>query len=180
MKETDNPRVFLIDDVNDDIRALVNGRKYIGITIHNSAFESKDHQAFIIDDWHVKRFGSKGIGYSFVVEKDGTIYTTGRMVQNQNFAHCLGTVKQGNSDVKINLKYIGICFAGHGVLQEMTMAQRMFGYELIHHLAKYSDVDQHGLHTHAVLQGNKVCPGYLFEKWIPHFHNALEDGVRLR
>ncbi len=180
MQKTKNPRVFLIDNINDDIRDLVNGRDYIGITIHHSDFTPDRQQVFEIDSWHLERFGPKGLGYAFVVEKDGTIYAGGRLVNHESQAHCLGTVDLAGKKVKINDKYLGICFAGNGVLQDMTMGQRVSGYNLIHHLAKYTGVEIHGIHTHAVLQGNKSCPGYLFEKWIPHFHDALEEGVKMR
>lgn len=182
MQETKNPHLYLIDDINNDIRTLVQGKEFIGVTVHHSDYNTSEEkeQAILIDGWHITRFGPLGIGYAFVVEKTGSIYAGHRIVKGLQQAHCLGNVTLGSTKRLINQVYIGICFSGQGTSQEMSMGQRTSGYSLIHHLAKYSSIEIHGIHTHAVLQGNKTCPGYLFEKWIPHFHYAMEEGVRMR
>lgn len=86
------------------------------IIIHHASVEECD--AKIIHIWH-KANGWAGIGYHFVVRKDGTI-ERGRPLDKVG-AHCTGQ----NSDS------IGICFEGDFEKEHMEDAQLKAGRELI-------------------------------------------------
>lgn len=71
------------------------------IVLHHSATprKMKNDDVFAIHQWHLER-GWSGIGYHFVIEKDGTL-RSGRPL-NTVGAHCRG----------YNSKSIGICMVG--------------------------------------------------------------------
>ena len=75
-------------------------RKINSIIIHCAATpEGKDFTVADIDRWHKKR-GWKGIGYHFVIYRDGSVHE-GRPLA-QAGAHCVGH----------NAESIGICYIG--------------------------------------------------------------------
>lgn len=75
-------------------------RKINEIIVHCTATkEGKDYTVADIDKWHKAR-GWKGIGYHYVVYRDGTVHT-GRPV-NEIGAHCQGH----------NANSIGVCYVG--------------------------------------------------------------------
>lgn len=75
-------------------------RKITEIIIHCSAtIEGKDYTVADIDRWHKAR-GWKGIGYHYVIYRDGLIHT-GRPLSDVG-AHCEGH----------NANSIGICYIG--------------------------------------------------------------------
>ena len=77
------------------------------IIIHCSATrEGKDYTAADIDRWHRER-GFAGIGYHYVVRRDGTV-EQGRPLPMQG-AHCATRDKEG---VSWNTHSIGICYVG--------------------------------------------------------------------
>ena len=71
--------------------------EWSGIVVHHSA--SHDVSANEIDRWHKSR-GWRGIGYHFVIRKNGNI-ETGRPIDQQG-AHARGR----------NESHIGVCLAG--------------------------------------------------------------------
>lgn len=75
-------------------------RKITEIIIHCSAtIEGKDYTVADIDRWHKAR-GWRGIGYHYVIYRDGSIHV-GRPLSNVG-AHCEGH----------NAHSIGICYIG--------------------------------------------------------------------
>lgn len=75
-------------------------RKITKIIVHCSATpEGRDYTVADIDRWHKQR-GWKGIGYHYVIYRDGSVHT-GRDVE-QIGAHCTGQ----------NANSIGICYIG--------------------------------------------------------------------
>lgn len=75
-------------------------RKITEIIIHCTATpEGKDFAVADIDRWHRER-GWQGIGYHYVIYRDGTVHT-GRSV-SQPGAHCKGH----------NAHSIGVCYVG--------------------------------------------------------------------
>lgn len=184
---TDNPRIFRIGDFRDDAIGAVfeeealklkrKGHKYYGVVIHTADFKPapNQHLVFDIDLWHKQRKTKKGknwagIGYAFIVEQDGTVYTTFRFVEHNKVtgqrsqAHCIGHWDWYN----INRDFIGICISGEGTLEGMTEAQRRSTAKLIYRLAKVFHIEPGFLFSHAVLQGNKFCPGFYVAKdfWV--------------
>lgn len=96
-----------------------------------------------IDRWH-KANGWSGIGYHYVVRKDGSI-EVGRSL-NQIGAHVKG----------LNSEAIGICFSGHGDLQPLTEKQVTAGIRLTKLLMKIYKIPV----THVIghREANKFLP----------------------
>lgn len=90
------------------------------IVVHHSA--SKVANAQLVHQWHLVR-GWSGMGYHFLVRKEGGIVETGRPI-NTIGAHCTG---QNNDSV-------GICFEGDFDRETMTNEQLQTGRELIAYL----------------------------------------------
>jgi N-acetylmuramoyl-L-alanine amidase len=103
-----------------------------------------------IDRWHKAR-GWRGIGYHYVIYRDGSVHA-GRPVE-QIGAHCTGH----------NANSIGICYIG-GVAADgktpkdtRTPAQRIALRELVEELrAKYPGATVHGHREFAP----KACPSF--------------------
>lgn len=121
------------------------------IIIHCSATpEGRDYTVADIDRWHKAR-GWRGIGYHYVIYRDGSVHA-GRPVE-QIGAHCTGH----------NANSIGICYIG-GVAADgktpkdtRTPAQRIALRELVEELmAKYPEATVHGHREFAP----KACPSF--------------------
>lgn len=110
--------------------------------------EGRDYTVADIDRWHKQR-GWKGIGYHYVIYRDGSIHT-GRKIEEIG-AHCTGQ----------NADSIGICYIG-GVATDgktpkdtRTPAQKAALRGLINELkAKFPGITVHGHREFA----NKACP----------------------
>lgn len=90
------------------------------IVIHHA--DASTCNAHMIHQWHLAR-GWSGMGYHFLVRKEGGIVETGRPI-NTIGAHCSG---QNNDS-------IGICFEGDFDRETMTNEQLQTGRELIAYL----------------------------------------------
>lgn len=90
------------------------------IVIHHA--DASTCNAHMIHQWHKAR-GWSGMGYHFLVRKEGGIVETGRPI-NTIGAHCTG---QNNDSV-------GICFEGDFDRETMTNEQLQTGRELIAYL----------------------------------------------
>ena len=121
------------------------------IIIHCSATpEAGVYTVADIDRWHKAR-GWRGIGYHYVIYRDGSVHA-GRPVE-QIGAHCTGH----------NANSIGICYIG-GVAADgktpkdtRTPAQRIALRELVEELrAKYPGATVHGHREFAP----KACPSF--------------------
>lgn len=121
------------------------------IIIHCSATQDgRDYTVADIDRWHKAR-GWRGIGYHYVIYRDGSVHA-GRPVE-QIGAHCTGH----------NANSIGICYIG-GVAADgktpkdtRTPAQRIALRELVEELrAKYPGATVHGHREFAP----KACPSF--------------------
>lgn len=121
------------------------------IIIHCSATpEGRDVTVADIDRWH-KQNGWKGIGYHYVIYRDGSRHD-GRPVE-QIGAHCTGH----------NANSIGVCYIG-GVTADgktpkdtRTPAQRIALRKLVEELrAKYPGATIHGHREFA----RKACPSF--------------------
>ena len=121
------------------------------IIIHCSATpEGRDYTVADIDRWHKAR-GWRGIGYHYVIYRDGSVHA-GRPVE-QIGAHCTGH----------NANSIGICYIG-GVAADgkapkdtRTPAQRIALRKLVEELrAKYPGATVHGHREFAP----KACPSF--------------------
>lgn len=124
-------------------------RKITKIIIHCSATpEGRDYTVADIDCWH-KQKGWKGIGYHYVVYRDGSVHT-GRNI-GEIGAHCTGQ----------NANSIGICYIGglsadgKTAKDTRTPEQKKALRDLVKHLqAKYPNATIHGHNEFA----NKACP----------------------
>lgn len=123
-------------------------RKITEIIIHCSAtIEGIDYTVNDIDCWHKAR-GWKGVGYHYIIYRDGTIHT-GRPI-SQIGAHCIGH----------NTNSIGICYIGGLSIEgnpkdTRTEEQKMSIRSLVKQLSEiYPQATIHGHYEFA----NKVCP----------------------
>lgn len=126
-------------------------RKITKIILHCSATpEGRDYTVADIDRWHKQR-GWQGIGYHYVVYRDGSVHP-GRPVE-QIGAHTSGH----------NANSIGVCYIG-GVAADCktpkdtrTPAQRAALRDLVELLrAEYPNATIHGHREFA----NKACPSF--------------------
>lgn len=89
------------------------------IIIHHAAASSASPDQ--IHSWHLNR-GWAGIGYNFVVRKDGSIFT-GRPID------CAGAHTTNYNSISV-----GICFEGNFDSETMSATQKQAGKELIQYL----------------------------------------------
>lgn len=127
-------------------KGVLNKRKQTKyIIIHHAAANSASPDN--IHAWHLNR-GWTGIGYNFVVRKDGSVYT-GRPVD------CVGAHTTNYNSVSV-----GICFEGdYHAAPGMPDAQKKAGKELVAYLK--------GLYPSATVRKHKDfqatgCPGQYF------------------
>lgn len=124
--------------------ALIKRVKTEMIVLHHAASKSCTPQQ--IHQWHLNRSWS-GVGYHFIVRKDGQIYR-GRP-EDVVGAHA----------TNFNSKSIGICFEGDYTVETMPLAQLEAGKELVAYLkAKYGITKVKG---HRDLMATS-CPGKNF------------------
>ena len=124
-------------------------RKINLIIVHCTAtVEGRDYTVADIDRWHKQR-GWKGIGYHFVIYRDGSVHH-GRKIEEIG-AHCTGQ----NAD-SIGICYIGGLSAdGKTPKDTRTSMQKAALRSLINELkAKFLGVTVHGHREFA----NKACP----------------------
>lgn len=124
-------------------------RKIKEIIVHCSATpEGRDYTVADIDRWHKQR-GWKGIGYHYVVYRDGSV-RKGRDV-TETGAHC-----EGHNANSIGICYIGGCAAdGKTPKDTRTPAQRAALRDLIELLkTEYTSATIHGHREFAA----KACP----------------------
>lgn len=107
----------------------------------------------MVHNWHLNN-GWSGIGYHFLVRKDGTVYE-GRPL-NAIGSHCLG---QNNDS-------IGICFEGNFEKEKMGSEQLKVGTELVLDLMKRFNIPTSKIYGHKDLLATS-CPGKNFP--LSHF-----------
>lgn len=125
-----------------------------GIVIHTAADRGRDTSAKQINVWHIAR-GFLGIGYHYVVRKDGRI-ELGRSLSRK------GAHLEGANDT------IGICCSGHGEYEPLTLEQRRSLIQLCRDLCdkfNWSTSNIVGHHEGPKRFGakptTKTCPGKL-------------------
>jgi len=116
------------------------------IILHHSATTTGTPEGFA--KYHVETNGWGGIGYHFVIQKDGTIYQTNN--DTTLSYHCKG----------YNQISLGICLVGDFDKQQPTEAQHTSLKELLVYLLK-----KYGLSTSDIIghretpAAHKTCPG---------------------
>ncbi|HKK77087.1 MAG TPA: peptidoglycan recognition family protein [Saprospiraceae bacterium] len=113
------------------------------IVIHHSATNDGSPEAYAL--YHVETRGWPGIGYHFVIQKDGGIYQTNR----------LETISYHVSGQNTNS--IGICLTGNYDQQQPPIAQLQACAQLIASL-RQNFVQELTLRAHADFSA-KSCPG---------------------
>lgn len=114
--------------------------------IHHSATNSGDPWAYA--RYHVETRGWPGIGYHFVVQKDGTIYQTNEL-----------TTLSYHTDGQ-NTKAVGICLTGSYDTSEPPPAQYNALILLLRHLGTL--LGQKPIYGHNQFS-SKSCPGNAIE-----------------
>ena len=126
--------------------ALTKRSKTEKIATHHAAAKVCD--AKTIHGWHLNN-GWSGIGYHFVVRKNGTI-ERGRPIDKVG-AHCTGH----------NSNTIGICFEGNFQKEKMSDVQLKAGQELIAYLLDLYNLKKSDVVRHKDLIATS-CPGKNF------------------
>lgn len=116
------------------------------IILHHSATTSGSAEAFA--RYHVDTLGWAGIGYCFVINKDGSIDQTNELTSISN--HTAGQNTSG----------IGICFVGNFDIETPTTAQELSGQLLITYLRGILN-KKIPVFGHCDFS-TKTCPGKLF------------------
>jgi len=133
----------------------MNNPKYIILhtAAHGKGNVDYDTSAVDIDQWHKAR-GWKGIGYHFVIRKNGTI-ERGRDVTVEG-AHAKG----------INSESLGICFSGHGDISPWTDEQTKSCMNLCKQLMTQYNIPVEKVMGHREVnripgaeKTTKTCPG---------------------
>lgn len=124
--------------------ALTKRRSTARIILHHAAASKCTAQQ--IHSWHLTN-GWVGIGYHFLVRKDGSIYR-GRP-EDVVGAHA------GNN----NYDSIGICFEGNFMTENMPEAQKRAGQELVQYLKDKYGISKVQKHSDVNATG---CPGTHF------------------
>lgn len=136
------------------------------IIVHCSATpEGRSHSLADFRKWHVDGNGWKDIGYHFIIDIDGSIYTARPL--NQVGAHTIGH----------NVDSIGVCYVG-GVDADMnpkdtrTLEQKKSLDKLLMYLA-YSfnaPISGHNDYTSA-----KACPSFKARDEYAYINKNLSD-----
>ena len=124
--------------------ALSKRRSTSRIILHHAAASKCSAQQ--IHSWHLAN-GWVGIGYHFLVRKDGSVYR-GRPEDTVG-AHA------GNN----NYDSIGICFEGNFMTETMPVIQKWAGQELVQHLKDKYSISKVQKHSDVNATG---CPGTHF------------------
>lgn len=131
-------------------------RKINSIIIHCAATpEGKDFTVADIDRWHKKR-GWKGIGYHFVIYRDGSVHE-GRPVAEIG-AHTLNH----NSD-SIGICYIGGVDAAGKAKDTRTPQQKESLVKLVAELRQKHNISKQHIYGHSEF-ANKACPCFDVKK----------------
>ncbi len=120
----------------EDIRYLV---------IHHSAAPASAGPQ-VIAAYHVRRHEWPGIGYHFVVAKDGTLYQTNALETKSYHA------------ARANPYGVGICFLGNFTLAAPPAAQIQAGAHLLAWLLGELNLPEDAIRGHRELMGT-ACPG---------------------
>lgn len=133
-----------------------------GGTDANPKEDTSHHTAEIMESYHLS-LGWDGLGYQYVIEKDGTI-AKGRP-EHYHGAHCSG----------MNTKSIGICLAGNFDVLNPTMEQLRSATELIRTIKDKYNIDEKNIVPHRMF-ANKSCYGSLLDDaW---GRNLLKEEVQ--
>ena len=133
--------------------ALTKRRSTSRIILHHAAASKCSAQQ--IHRWHLAN-GWVGIGYHFLVRKDGSVYrgrpedTVGAHARNNNYDS------------------IGVCFEGNFMTETMGDAQRKAGQELVQYLKGKYGISKVQKHSDVNATG---CPGTHFP------FKEVSDGV---
>lgn len=133
-----------IIDTNLDFGSLSKRKSTTRIILHHAAAESCD--AATIHQWHLNK-GWSGIGYHFVVRKNGSI-ERGRPEDTVG-AHAVNN----NSDS------IGVCFEGNFEVESMPEPQKVAGKELVAYLKQKYGISTVQKHKDVT---STTCPGKNF------------------
>jgi N-acetylmuramoyl-L-alanine amidase len=121
------------------------------IAVHHSATKTGSAEAFA--RFHTEHNGWPGIGYHYVVEKDGTVKKT------NNLSTVSYHVGQSNRIA------VGVCFTGHYDIDTPPDVQLEAGAQLIAELMRglpWLTTDDIWGHTHFPGYAKKSCPGTRF------------------
>ena len=126
-----------------------------GVVIHHVGNTDKNINAAAIHRWHINN-GWKGIGYHFIIRKDGSI-ERGRPLESVG-AHCYNQ----------NEHTVGICVVGNFELARPTQAQFRSAEKLIGAICGIYEI----IPNDQTIVGHKyynrtACPGTYLQKWVP-------------
>ena len=126
------------------------------IIVHCSATpEGRDFTVADIDRWHRAR-GFRGIGYHWVVYRDGTVHA-GRP-EGTPGAHCTG-----HNSISIGITYVGGTDANGKPKDTRTPAQKVALRNLVEKLCREYGISKQHVYGHYEF-ANKACPCFDVKK----------------
>ena len=141
MKETNTyKKLFPLETNNFPTEIYVH---HSGGTDANLLADTSEHTAKAMELWHLGK-GWDGLGYHYVIHKDGTVWK-GRP-EHRNGAHARG----------YNTKSIGICLAGNFDATDPTAEQTESLRKLMLDIKTRHDIKKINPHRH---YANKTCYG---------------------
>lgn len=140
---------------------LSNRKKTTEIILHcASTPEGKDYTVDQIHKWHLDR-GFSGIGYNFVIYRDGTI-VEGRPID------CVGAHATNHNSTSVGICYIGGLDNNKKAKDTRTAEQKEAMYQLVADIMEKYNLTDKAIHGHYEF-ANKSCPCFKREKFIEEF-----------
>lgn len=129
------------------------------IFLHCSATpEGKDYTVEQINEWH-KQNGWSGIGYHFVIYRDGSIHE-GRPIGT------MGAHATGYNASSVSVCYIGGMDSANKVAKDTrTEAQKRSMCEIVRYIMKYYNIKLDNVVGHYQFTSGKACPSFKIDKF---------------
>jgi N-acetyl-anhydromuramyl-L-alanine amidase AmpD len=142
-------RITVIETNLQFVKDLTERASTNRIYVHHVGEITRDVSAAEIHDWHLKNPGWAGIGYHYVIRKDGTV-ERGRPKWAIG-SHALGA----------NYNSVGICVVGDSSIEPITPEQRRSLVLLLADLCGLYEIwpSRGNIFGHREVSGDTECPG---------------------
>lgn len=163
MKETKTYKNLISHaKTNNPVRIVVH---HTGGTDKYPLADTSHHTAQIIEAWHLSKPGWIGIGYHYVIHKDGEVWK-GRP-EHVHGAHALG----------VNKTSIGICLAGNFDATLPTEAQETALRELLIDITERYDIGTDDINPHRTFASKSCFGSKLGDDWAMNLVIEEEPGI---
>lgn len=140
-------------------KPLVRRKDTREIILHCEATpEGKDFTVEQVHKWHLQR-GFAGVGYNFIIYRDGTIIESRPMGYS-------GAHATSHNDISVGISYVGGCDKDGKAKDTRTPEQKASLLELVDYLLDFYGltIDDVKCHYEVVIpKGSKACPSFKIE-----------------